>query len=152
MESTLRLFILEWTMQNMRCCCCMHRLCWSRMLNTGVDVMNKVYFPALFGACPCWCTSAHALCAILRSSGEGWLFLEHAWIMWSEMCEFRTLVWNSLGTLSSFQVLFTENDEILSAPSVHIRVVIFQTKTNNKKSTRKRRQRLIWHKWHLNAW
>lgn len=106
-------------------------------MNTGVDVMNKVYFPALFGACPCWCISAHALCAILRSSGEGWL-LEHAWIMWSEMCEFRTLVWNSQGTLSSFQVLFTENDEILSAPSVHIRVVIFETKTNNQKSTRKK--------------
>lgn len=40
-------------------------------MNTGVDVINKVYFPALFGACPCWCISAHAPCAIPRSSGEG---------------------------------------------------------------------------------
>lgn len=35
-------------------------------------------------------------------------------------------------------MLFTENDEILSAPSVHIRVVMFQTKTNNKKKAQEK--------------
>lgn len=151
-ESTLKAFYTE--MNNAQTCVVV--VCIDddgvECVNVGVDMIDKVYFPALVGAC--------FFCAVLQ---ELWGMISF-WSMCSAHANLYTFcicAWKCM-----HYVKFTRNPVVISSSVVYRQwwdlISAFlphqggdisnKQKKNQQKSTRKMSQRHICHKWHLKAW